>query len=60
VRGTYAIEREAWFVFPRVSYQVRDDLRVRVGYLGIGGPTESVIGQYRDNDEFVFQARYSF
>ena len=60
VRGTYAIEREAWFVFPRVSYQVRDDIRVRVGYLGIGGPTESVIGQYRDNDEFVFQGRYSF
>jgi hypothetical protein len=60
VRGTYEVEREAWFLFPRVSYQVRDDLRVRVGYLAIGGPTASVFGQYADNDEFVFQARYSF
>jgi hypothetical protein len=60
VRGTYAIEREAWFVFPRASYLVRDDLRVRLGYLAIGGPRASLLGQFRDNDEVVFQARYSF
>src|SRR5204863_10154514 len=33
LKGTYAIEREAWFFFPRVSYAVRDDLRLRLGYL---------------------------
>ena len=60
VRGTYAIEREAWYVFPRASYLVRDDFRVRLGYLAIGGPRASLIGQFRDNDEFVMQARYSF
>src|SRR5207247_686777 len=38
VKGTYAIERQAWFVFPRASYLVRDDLRLRLGYLAIGGP----------------------
>jgi hypothetical protein len=60
VRGTYSIEREAWFIFPRASYQVRDDLRVRLGYLALGGPEDSLLGQFRDNDEFVLQARYSF
>jgi hypothetical protein len=59
-RATYAIERGAWFLFPRVSYAVRDDLRVRVGYLAIGGPRASLLGQFGENDEVVFQARYSF
>jgi hypothetical protein len=60
VRATYAIEREAWYLFPRASYLVRDDFRVRLGYLAIGGPRDSVLGQFRENDEFVLQARYSF
>jgi len=60
VKGTYAIERQAWFVFPRASYLVRDDLRLRLGYLAIGGPSASILGQFRDNDEVVLQARYSF
>src|SRR5436309_6321889 len=59
-KGTYAIERQAWFVFPRASYLVRDDLRLRLGYLAIGGPPASILGQFRDNDEVVLQARYSF
>jgi hypothetical protein len=59
-RGTYAIERGAWFLFPRASYTVRDDLRVRVGYLAIGGPRTSLLGQFGKNDEVVFQARYTF
>jgi len=60
VRGTYAIERAAWFIFPRASYLVRDDLRLRLGYLAIGGPRASILGQFRENDEVVLQARYSF
>jgi len=60
VKGTYAIERQAWFVFPRASYLVTDDLRVRLGYLAIGGPRASLLGQFRKNDEVVLQARYSF
>jgi hypothetical protein len=59
-RGTYAIERGAWFLFPRISYAVRDDFRVRVGYLAVGGPRDSLLGQFGQNDEFVFQARYTF
>jgi hypothetical protein len=60
VRGTYAIERQAWFVFPRASYAVRDDLRLRLGYLAIGGPRDSILGQFRENDEVVMEARYTF
>jgi hypothetical protein len=60
VRAAYTIEREAWFVFPRASYLVRDDLRLRLGYLAIGGPRASLLGQFHENDEVVLQARYSF
>ena len=60
VRGIYTIEPHSWFVYPRVDYLVRDDLRLRLGYLAIGGPLDSLIGQYKQNDEVVFQARYSF
>jgi hypothetical protein len=60
VRSVYALERPAWVVFPRISYRVRDDLRLRLGYLAIGGTRRSLIGQFRDNDEVVMQARYSF
>jgi len=59
-KGTYAIERQAWYVFPRASYLVTDDLRLRLGYLAIGGPRASLLGQFRENDEVVLQARYSF
>ena len=60
LRTVYAIERESWLVFPRVSWTPLDDLVLRVGYLAIGGPRESLLGQFRDNDEVVLQARYSF
>src|SRR5438093_673111 len=60
VTGTYAIERQAWFVFPRASYLVRDDLRLRLGYHAIGGPRPSTLGQFRDNDEVTLQGRYTF
>ena len=60
VRAGYGIERDWWSAFPRVSYLVRDDLRLRLGYLAIGGPRSSVIGQFHANDEVVMQARYSF
>jgi len=60
VRATYAVERGAWFALPRASYLVNDDLRLRLGYLAIGGTHRSIIGQFHDNGEVVLQARYSF
>ena len=60
LRGVYALTRGGWFVFPRASYRIRSNFRVRLGYLAIGGSRNSLIGQFGQNDEVVMQARYSF
>ncbi len=60
VRGLWEIERGALYLLPRVSYQVLDNLWVRAGYLVLTGVRDSVLGQFRDNDEVVFQARMTF
>lgn len=60
VRGLWEIERGALYLFPRVSYQLRENLWVRAGYLALAGVRDSVLGQFRDNDEVVFQARMTF
>jgi hypothetical protein len=60
MRAVYTIERGSWILFPRLSYLIWDDLRVRAGYLAVGGPSNSLIGQFHDNSEIVLQARYSF
>jgi hypothetical protein len=43
-----------------VTYNVTDDLRVKVGYLVIAGTRNSLIGQFHDNDEGFVQLRYSY
>lgn len=60
VRGTYLIERGGFIVYPRATYRIRDDVRLRLGFLSVGGPSASYIGQFHDNDEVVMEARYSF
>jgi hypothetical protein len=60
LRGVYAVERGGWFALPRASWLIRDDLRLRVGYLAIGGPRTSMFGQFGRNDEVVMQLRRSF
>jgi hypothetical protein len=60
LRAVYAVEREAWFVFPRATYRWGDHWRFRLGYLAVGGPLESNIGQFDENDQFVLEGRYGF
>jgi hypothetical protein len=60
VRGLWEIERGSLYVFPRVSYQMLDNLWLRAGYLALTGVRNSVLGQFRANDEVVFQARMTF
>jgi hypothetical protein len=60
LRGVYALERGGWFAFPRASWLIRDDLRLRLGYLAVGGPSTSLFGQFGRNDEVVMQLRYSY
>ncbi len=60
VRGLWAIERGGLYLFPRMSVQVVENLWVRAGYLVVAGPRDSLLGQFRDNDQVVFQARMTF
>lgn len=60
LRALWAIENGAWVAFPRASWLISDDLRLRLGYLAIGGPKRSVYGQYKANDSVILQARWSF
>lgn len=60
VRNAYAFETGSWLALPRLAYTVSDNLRVRLGYLVVGGSRNSLIGQYKRNDEVVLEARFSF
>jgi hypothetical protein len=60
VRGLYAVERGGWFVFPQATCRLGEALGIRVGYLAIGGSRASVIGQFKENDEVILQARYAW
>ena len=60
VQVYWATERGSWFVRPEVSYLVRDDLRVGVAYLDVGGPPASLVGQFARNDEVLLLSRWSF
>jgi hypothetical protein len=44
----------------RITYNITDDLRVRVGYLLIAGSRNTLIGEYHANDETFIQLRYSY
>lgn len=60
VRGTYEVQRGGWILFPRLTYVLGEHVRLRLGYLAVGGSRHSLFGQYGANDEFVMQARYTF
>jgi len=60
LRGVHCFESGGWFWLPRVAYVPRDDLRLRVGFLAIAGDKNSMIGQFKDNDQVVFDVRWSY
>jgi hypothetical protein len=60
LRSVYTLQRGGWYVFPRLAYRPRDDLRLRIGYLAVGGTRASVFGQFGQNDQLVLEARYTF
>jgi hypothetical protein len=60
LRGSWEIERGSLWVFPRVSYRLLENVWLRAGYLAITGTRNSLFGQFRDNDEVVFQTRMTF
>jgi len=44
----------------RLTYSITDQLRARIGYLLIAGSENSVIGQFKRNDEGYVELRLSF
>jgi hypothetical protein len=45
---------------PKIAYSLTDRLKVGVGFLLIAGSRRTLVGQFHDNDEAFFEARYSF
>ena len=44
----------------KLDRPLRENLWLRAGYLVLTGTRNSLLGQYRANDEVVFQARMTF
>jgi hypothetical protein len=54
------LERSYTSGLVQATYAITDNLRLRVGYLLIAGSRNTIIGEYKDNDEAFFQLRYSY
>jgi hypothetical protein len=53
-----AIESGYTLLMPRLTYRFWEHFEARAGYLFISGSQNSVVGQYKDNDEAFFWLRY--
>ena len=53
-----AFESGYTLLMPRITYRFLDHFEARAGYLFISGSQNSVVGQYKDNDEAFFWLRY--
>jgi len=60
ISAMYGIEYAQFLIKPSVSYAVTDNLKVTVYALILGGESDSLLGQYRNNDEGAVKIRYSF
>lgn len=60
LRGAWVFERDAWFLYPRIAFRPWDAVRLRIGYVAVGGDPVSMLGQYHANDELTLELRYSF
>ncbi len=60
VSGLYSLQARYWFFEPLLAYDYSDRLTITVGGLMLGGPLDTVIGQFAGNDEAFVRIRYSF
>jgi hypothetical protein len=58
--GLYGMQGVYGVAHPRLTYVVNDHLDVRIGFVAIAGHEESVVGQYRQNDEGYVRVRLLF
>jgi hypothetical protein len=60
IQGLYGLQGVYGVAHPRLTYDLADSMDLRVGYVWIAGHFESIVGQYRDNDQAYVRFRYSF
>ena len=53
-----ALESSYTLLMPRITYRFWDRFEARAGYLFIAGRQNSLVGQYKNNDEAFFWLRY--
>lgn len=58
--AAYAMQGVAGMAHPRLTYSVNDHLDVRIGFLLIEGQEDSLLGQYKHNDEGYLRVRFLF
>ena len=56
----YNFSEESVVLTPEIAYRFTPNLRATLRFLYIDGPRETFIGQYKDNDQIMLKARYSF
>ena len=54
-----SFERSSTVAIARFTYALTDAWRLRLGYLAIGGSANTLVGQYKANDELFVQVRYT-
>jgi len=58
--GLYGMQGVYGLANPHLTYVINDHLDVRVGYIAIEGDGDSILGQYKRNDEGYVRARILF
>jgi hypothetical protein len=58
--GLYGMQGVYGVAHPRLTYAVNDHVDLRIGFVAIAGHEESVVGQYRQNDEGYVRVRLLF
>ena len=60
ISGAYSIEDKGYMVKPRVEYTVADDALIKADYTIYRGESDSLFGQFKDNDMLEIIFKYSF
>jgi hypothetical protein len=60
VNGLYSLQARYWFFEPLLAYNYSDSTTITLGGLMLGGPLDTVLGQFPGNDEAFVRIVYAF
>jgi hypothetical protein len=60
VNALYSLQARYWFFEPLLAYNYSDSVTISVGGLMLGGPLDTVLGQFPGNDEAFMRIVYAF